>query len=178
VQSGSNAVLASMNRGYTREWYLDRVRAIREIIPGCGLSTDIFVGFHGESEEDHRQTLALMEEARFDLAFTFKYSERPGTVAARRLPDNVDEETKGRRLREVISLQNRLSLASNRADVGKTLEVLVEGVSKRSDDELFGRDDRNKVIVFPAGDARVGDTLRVTVMGCTSATLLGWIAND
>jgi tRNA-2-methylthio-N6-dimethylallyladenosine synthase len=178
VQSGSNAVLKHMNRKYTREWYLDRVRAIREIIPGCGISTDLFVGFHDESEADHQETLALMNEVGFDLAFMFKYSERPGTMASRRLPDNVDEETKGRRLQEVIDLQNRLSLASNRRDIGKTVEVLVEGISKRRSDELFGRSSQNKVVVFPGGDARVGETVRVTVKDCTSATLLGEIANS
>ncbi|MDR2131626.1 MAG: tRNA (N6-isopentenyl adenosine(37)-C2)-methylthiotransferase MiaB [Odoribacteraceae bacterium] len=178
VQSGSNPVLDRMNRKYTREWYLDRIRAIRAIVPGCGLSTDIFVGFPGESEEDHRATLSLMEEVGFDLAFMFKYSERPGTVAARRLPDNVDEATKGRRLQEVIDLQTRLSLASNRNDIGKTMEVLVEGVSKKSDDELFGRNEQNKVIVFPGGQATTGDLVRVTIKGCTSATLLGELAND
>ncbi|MDR1273724.1 MAG: tRNA (N6-isopentenyl adenosine(37)-C2)-methylthiotransferase MiaB [Odoribacteraceae bacterium] len=178
VQSGSNATLERMNRKYTREWYLDRVRAIREILPGCGLSTDVFVGFHDESEEDHRATLSLMEEARFDQAFMFKYSERPGTIAARRLPDNVDEETKGRRLTEVIDLQNRLSLESNRGDVGRVTEVLVEGASKKNSEELFGRDERNKVVVFPARGTRVGDIARVRVTGCTSATLLGEIMND
>jgi tRNA-2-methylthio-N6-dimethylallyladenosine synthase len=178
VQSGSNATLARMNRKYTREWYLDRVRAIRAIIPGCGLSTDIFVGFHDESEEDHRQTLSLMEEARFDQAFTFKYSERPGTIASRRLPDNVDEQTKGRRLTEVIELQNRLSLESNRADIGKVMEVLVEGVSKKRDEELSGRNQQNKVVVFPGGGAVIGDTVRVLVTGCTLATLTGELAND
>jgi tRNA-2-methylthio-N6-dimethylallyladenosine synthase len=167
-----------MNRRYTREWYLDRVRAIREIVPGCGLSTDIFVGFHDESERDYRDTLDLMEEARFDQAFMFKYSERPGTVAARRLPDNVDEETKGRRLAGVIALQNRLSLESNRADAGRVLEVLVEGPSRKNPDELFGRDGRNKVVVFPARGARAGDLARVRVTGCTSATLTGELADD
>lgn len=173
VQSGSNSVLKNMNRKYTREWYLDRIRAIREIIPGCGISTDIFVGFHNESEEDFRESLALMEEVVFDLAYMFKYSERPGTLASRTLPDNVDETVKGRRLEELIQLQNRLSLESNRRDIGQTFEVLVEGTSKKSDAELFGRSSQNKVIVFPDNGAAVGDLVQVRVTGCTSATLRG-----
>lgn len=175
VQSGSNAVLKSMNRKYTREWYLDRIAAIRRIIPGCGLSTDVFVGFHGESEEDFRQTLDLMREVGFDLAYMFKYSERPGTLASRKLPDNVDEETKGRRLRELIDMQTAQSLESNRRDIGKTFEVLVEGVSKKSRDEMYGRSSQNKVIVFPARDAAVGSLVQVRVTACTSATLKGEI---
>jgi len=173
VQSGSNSVLKDMNRKYTREWYLDRIRAIRKIVPGCGLSTDVFVGFHNESEEDYQQTLALMQEVEFDLAYMFKYSERPGTVASRRLPDNVDEETKGRRLQALIDLQTRISLQCNRKDVGKIFEVMVEGISKKKEEELFGRSSQNKVIVFPNNGAKVGDLVQVKVLDCTSATLIG-----
>lgn len=173
VQSGSNSVLRDMNRKYTREWYLDRIAAIRRIIPDCGISTDVFVGFHNESEEDYRQTLELMQEVGFDLAYMFKYSERPGTVASKRLPDNVDEETKGRRLQELIDLQTAWSLESNRRDIGKTFEVLVEGVSKKSRDEMFGRSSQNKVIVFPCSTAQAGDLVQVKVKDCTSATLIG-----
>lgn len=173
VQSGSNAVLKDMNRKYTREWYLERIAAIRRIIPGCGISTDVFVGFHNESEADYQQTLDLMKEVGFDMAFMFKYSERPGTVASRRLPDNVSEADKGRRLQELIDLQTRLSLESNKRDVGKTFEVLVEGVSKKNADEMFGRSSQNKVIVFPAKNIRPGTLVRVKVKECTSATLIG-----
>lgn len=173
VQSGSNSVLRDMNRKYTREWYLDRIAAIRRIIPDCGISTDVFVGFHNESEEDYRQTLELMQEVGFDMAYMFKYSERPGTVASKRLPDNVDEETKGRRLQELIDLQTAWSLESNRRDIGKTFEVLVEGVSKKSRDEMFGRSSQNKVIVFPCSTAQAGDLVQVKVKDCTSATLIG-----
>ena len=177
AQSGSNSVLRDMNRKYTREWYLDRIRAIREIIPDCGLSTDVFVGFHNESEEDFQQTLELMREVRFDSAFMFKYSERPGTAASKRLADNVPEEVKGRRLQELIDLQVELSHESNRRDVGKTFEVLVEGTSKKKADELFGRSSQNKVIVFPDNGAKAGDLVRVAVRGCTSATLIGEAIN-
>ena len=177
AQSGSNSVLRDMNRKYTREWYLDRIRAIREIIPDCGLSTDVFVGFHNESEEDFQQTLELMREVRFDSAFMFKYSERPGTAASKRLTDNVPEEVKGRGLEELIDLQVELSHESNRRDVGKTFEVLVEGTSKKKADELFGRSSQNKVIVFPDNGAKAGDLVRVAVRGCTSATLIGEAIN-
>ena len=177
AQSGSNSVLRDMNRKYTREWYLDRIRAIREIIPDCGLSTDVFVGFHNESEEDFQQTLELMREVRFDSAFMFKYSERPGTAASKRLADNVPEEVKGRRLQELIDLQVELSHESNWRDVGKTFEVLVEGTSKKKADELFGRSSQNKVIVFPDNGAKAGDLVRVAVKGCTSATLIGEAIN-
>lgn len=173
VQSGSNSVLRDMNRKYTREWYLDRIAAIRRIIPDCGISTDVFVGFHNESEADYQQTLDLMREVGFDLAYMFKYSERPGTKASKCLPDNVDEATKGRRLQELIDLQTGLSLDSNRRDIGKTFEVLVEGVSKKSPDEMFGRSSQNKVIVFPAKDLPVGSLVNVRVKECTSATLIG-----
>lgn len=173
VQSGSNSVLKDMNRKYTREWYLERIAAIRRIIPDCGISTDVFVGFHNESEADYLQTLDLMKEVGFDLAYMFKYSERPGTVASKRLPDNVSEADKGRRLQELIELQTRLSLESNKRDVGKTFEVMVEGVSKKNADEMFGRSSQNKVIVFPAKGIQPGTLVRVKVKDCTSATLLG-----
>lgn len=175
VQSGSNSVLKNMNRKYTREWYLDRIAAIRRIIPDCGISTDVFVGFHNESEEDYQQTLQLMQEVGFDLAYMFKYSERPGTKASESLPDNVDEDTKGRRLQELIDLQTRWSLESNRRDIGKIFEVLVEGVSRKSPDEMFGRSSQNKVIVFPAQKIPVGSLVRIKVTDCTSATLKGEI---
>lgn len=178
VQSGSNSVLKNMNRQYTREWYLDRIAAIRRIIPECGISTDVFVGFHNESEEDFRQTLDLMREVGFDLAYMFKYSERPGTKASKSLPDNIDEETKGRRLQELIDLQTGWSLESNRRDIGKTFEVLVEGISKKSTEEMFGRSSQNKVIVFPAKDLPIGSLVNVKVRDCTSATLLGEMMND
>lgn len=173
VQSGSNSVLKDMNRKYTREWYLDRIAAIRRIIPECGISTDVFVGFHNESEADFQQTLELMQQVGFDLAYMFKYSERPGTMASKRLPDNVDEETKGRRLQQLIDLQTGWSLESNHRDIGKTFEVLVEGISKKSPDEMFGRSSQNKVIVFPCKTAKAGDLIQVKVKDCTSATLIG-----
>lgn len=172
VQSGSNAVLKAMNRKYTREWYLGRIEAIRSRIPECGISTDLFTGFHGETEEDFQQTLELMREARFDSAFMFKYSERPGTLAARTMPDNVPDEVKTGRLNRMIALQNELSAASNLADVGKTFEVLVEGFSKRSREQLMGRTSQNKAAVFPRGDHKKGDFVRVRVVGASSATLL------
>ncbi len=173
VQSGSNSVLKDMNRKYTREWYLERIAAIRRILPDCGISTDVFVGFHNESEADYQQTLNLMKEVGFDLAYMFKYSERPGTLASKRLPDNVSEADKGRRLQELIELQSRLSLESNKRDIGKTFEVMVEGVSKKNADEMFGRSSQNKVIVFPAKDIRPGSLVQVKIKGCTSATLIG-----
>lgn len=175
VQSGSDKVLKAMNRKYTREWYLDRVAAIRRILPDAGLSTDMFTGFHDETEEDFQQTLSLMREAGFDSAFMFKYSERPGTLASRTMPDNVPEEVKIDRLNRMIALQNELSLESNRHDIGREFEVLVEGVSKRNAGELFGRTSQNKVAVFPAGTARPGDFVRVRVTSATSATLLAEI---
>ncbi|MBQ7942097.1 MAG: tRNA (N6-isopentenyl adenosine(37)-C2)-methylthiotransferase MiaB [Muribaculaceae bacterium] len=173
VQSGSNSVLKAMNRKYTREWYLDRIAAIRRAIPDCGISTDMFTGFHDESEADFQETLSLMREVGFDSAFMFKYSERPGTFASKNLPDNVPEDVKIDRLNRMIALQNELSLESNRRDVGKTFEVLVEGYSKRSRDDMFGRTQQNKVIVFPAGNAKVGEYAHVKVGSATSATLLG-----
>lgn len=172
VQSGSNAVLKAMNRKYTREWYLGRIEAIRSRIPECGISTDLFTGFHGETEEDFQLTLELMREARFDSAFMFKYSERPGTLAARTMPDNVPDEVKTERLNRMIALQNELSAASNLSDVGKTFEVLVEGFSKRSREQLMGRTSQNKAAVFPRGDHKRGDFVRVRVVGASSATLL------
>ena len=173
VQSGSDKVLRLMNRKYTREWYLDRVAAIRRIIPDAGLSTDMFTGFHDETEEDFEQTLSLMREVGFDASFMFKYSERPGTLAARTMPDNVPEEVKIERLNRMIALQNELSLASNKADIGKEFDVLVEGVSKRSKEQWVGRTPQNKTCVFPRGEGvRTGATVRVRVVSATSATLL------
>lgn len=173
VQSGSSRMLKLMNRKYDREWYLDRITAIRRLIPDCGLSTDIMCGFHSETEEDHNETLSLMREVRFDSAFMFKYSERPGTFAAKRLEDNVPEEVKVRRLQEIIDLQNQLSQQSNQNDIGKTFEVLVEGFSKRSREQLFGRTDQNKVVIFDKQNYRVGDLVTVRITGHTSATLFG-----
>lgn len=173
VQSGSNEVLKAMNRKYTREWYLDRVAAIRRILPDAGISTDMFTGFSGETEEDFEQTLSLMREVGFDSAFMFKYSERPGTYASKHLPDNIPDEVKTERLNRMIALQNELSLASNRRDVGREFEVLVEGVSKRSSEELFGRTSQNKVVVFARGNRKAGDMARVRVTDASSATLRG-----
>lgn len=173
VQSGSNKILKLMNRKYTREWYLDRIAKIREAMPDCGISSDMFTGFHNETEDDFEETLSLMREVGFDSSFMFKYSERPGTFAAKHLPDNVSEEVKIDRLNRMIALQNELSLCSNRNDVGKTFEVLVEGYSKRSKDDMFGRTQQNKVIVFPAGDTKVGDRVMCVVEKATSATLIG-----
>lgn len=176
VQSGSPRILKLMNRKYDREWYLDRIRAIREIIPGCGLSTDIFTGFCTETEEDHQQTMELMEQVHFDMAFMFKYSERPGTYAHKHLEDDVPEEVKLRRLNEIIKLQNRLSLKSNRNDVGKTFEVLVEGLSKKSKEMVFGRSSQNKVVVFPDLGFLKGDLVQVKVKDCTQTTLIAEVA--
>lgn len=173
VQSGSDSVLKAMNRKYTRAWYLDRVGAIRRILPDAGLSTDMFTGFHNESEPDFEETLSLMREAGFDSAFMFKYSERPGTLASREMPDNIPEEVKIERLNRMIALQNELSLESNKRDIGKEFEVLVEGPSKRDAGEYFGRTSQNKVVVFPKGDAKVGDFKRVRVTDASSATLRG-----
>lgn len=172
VQSGSNSVLKAMNRKYTREWYLDRIAAIRSRIPDCGISTDLFTGFHGESEEDFEQTLELMREVGFDSSFMFKYSERPGTLAARTMPDNISEDVKIERLNRMIALQGELSLASNKADIGKVFDVLVEGVAKRSKEQMVGRTSQNKTAVFPRGEAKVGQTVRVEVVDATSATLI------
>ena len=176
VQSGSNSVLKAMNRKYTREWYLDRIEAIRSRIPDCGISTDMFTGFHDESEEDFQQTLDLMRQVKFDSSFMFKYSERPGTLASRTMPDNVPEEVKIDRLNRMIALQNELSAESNKRDVGKTFEVLVEGYSKRSREQLMGRTEQNKAVVFPKGDYKTGDFVKVRITSASSATLIGEIA--
>ncbi len=173
AQSGSDKILRLMNRKYTRKQYLDKVAAIRRIIPDCAISTDIFVGYHDETEEDHRQTLSLVREVGFDSAFMFKYSERPGTYAAKHLPDNVPEETKIARLNELIQLQTEVSAAQNRKDEGKTFQVLVEGYSKRSHDQLCGRTAQNKMVVFDKGNHHVGDLVEVRVTHSTSATLFG-----
>ncbi|WP_282015487.1 tRNA (N6-isopentenyl adenosine(37)-C2)-methylthiotransferase MiaB [Marinifilum flexuosum] len=173
VQSGSDSVLKDMRRKYTREWYTNRIEAIREIVPDCGISTDIFCGFHNESEEDFKQTLDLMKWAKYDLAFMFKYSERPGTFAYKNLEDNIPEDVKSERLTQMIELQNKLSLESNQKDIGQVFEVLVEGVSKKSEEELYGRSSQNKVIVFPRKDYKVGDFVQVKVTDCTQATLRG-----
>jgi tRNA-2-methylthio-N6-dimethylallyladenosine synthase len=173
VQSGSNDVLKRMNRKYTREWYLDRIAAIHRIIPECSIGTDIFCGFSGETEDDHAQTLSLMQEVRFDQAFMFKYSERPGTVAAKRMPDDVSEELKVRRLNEIIELQNRITFENNQMDIGREFEVLVEGFSKRSNEQLFGRTSQNKVVIFPREGRRIGELIRVRITSASSATLFG-----
>ncbi len=173
VQSGSDAVLQRMNRKYTRAWYLDRVAAIRRIIPDCGLTTDIFVGYCGETEEDHQLSLSLMREVGYDSAFMFKYSERPGTYASKHLPDDVPEDVKIRRLNELIALQNEISAERNAAQVGKTVEVLVEGTSKRSRDQLFGRTEQNRVVIFDRGRHHIGERVMVNITESSSATLKG-----
>lgn len=176
VQSGSDRILKLMNRKYTREWYMDRVRAIRRIIPDCAISTDIFVGYHSETEEDHQMSLSLMREVGYDSAFMFKYSERPGTYASKHLPDDVSEEVKLRRLAEMIELQTKLSAESNAKDVGKEFDVLIEGFSKRSREQLFGRTGQNKVVVFDKGNCHIGQTVRVRITDSSSATLKGVLA--
>ena len=173
VQSGSDRILKLMNRKYTRKWYLDRVAAIRRIIPDCGLSTDIFVGYHSETEEDHQLSLSLMREVGYDSAFMFKYSERPGTYASKHLPDDVPEEEKIRRLNELIALQTEMSVIQNKKDEGKEFDVLVEGFSKRSREQLCGRTEQNKMVVFDKNGHHIGETVRVRIVGSTSATLLG-----
>ena len=173
VQSGSNRILELMNRKYTREWYLERVAAIRRIIPDCGSTTDVFCGYHSETEDDHKLSLSLMRECEYDSAFMFKYSERPGTYASKHLPDDVPEETKIRRLNELIALQNQLSAESYKKDIGKTFEVLVEGVSKRSKSQLFGRTEQYKVVVFDRGNHHIGDFVKVKITEASSATLKG-----
>ena len=173
VQSGSDSVLKRMNRKYTRQWYLDRVAAIRRIIPDCAISTDIFAGYCGETEEDHQMSLSLMRECRYDSAFMFKYSERPGTYASRHLPDDVDEEVKTRRLNELIALQNTLSAESNRSCVGQEYDILIEGVSKRSREQLYGRTGQNKVVIIDRNGHHIGETVRVRVTDSSSATLKG-----
>ena len=176
VQSGSNHILKLMNRKYTREWYLERIAAIRRILPTAAISTDIFCGFHDETLEDHAQTLSLMREVGFDSAFMFKYSERPGTYAQKHLPDNIPEDEKVRRLNEIIALQNQLSLESNQREIGKTVEVLVEGFSKRSHDDMFGRTEQYKTVVFPRTNQKIGDLVQVTIEDASAATLKGKIA--
>ncbi len=173
LQSGSNNVLKNMNRKYTKEWYIGRIEAIKSIIPDCGISTDVFTGFHSETEEDHKETLELMKWAKFDSAFMFKYSERPGTHAAKYLEDNVSEEIKSARLQEIIKLQSQLSLESNRKDIGKIFEVLVEGVSKKSKEELYGRTSQNKVVVFPRKEYKKGNLVNVKIIDASQATLKG-----
>ena len=175
VQSGSDRILKLMKRKYTRDWYLDRVAAIRRIIPDCGLSTDIFVGYHSETEEDHQLSLSLMREVGYDSAFMFKYSERPGTYASKHLPDDVPEEEKIRRLNELIALQTEISAQQNKKDEGKEFDVLIEGFSKRSREQLMGRTEQNKAVVMPKAGHHIGETVRVRIMGSTSATLLGEI---
>ena len=173
VQSGSNRILKLMNRKYTREWYLERVAAIRRIIPECAITTDIFAGYCSETEEDHQESLSLMRECRYDSSFMFKYSERPGTYASKHLPDDISEETKIRRLNELIALQNELSAECNRLCVGKEYDVLLEGVSKRSREQLFGRTEQNKVVIVDRANFRIGDTIRVKITESSSATLKG-----
>lgn len=175
VQSGSSRILSLMNRKYDRDWYLERISAIRKMIPDCGISTDVFCGFHSETEEDHNETISLMKEVGFDSAFMFKYSERPGTFAAKNLPDTVSEEVKIERLNDLIATQNVLSAESNARNVGKIFEVLVEGFSKRSRDQMSGRNQQNKMVVFNKGNSRIGQFVNVRITGSTSATLLGEI---
>jgi tRNA-2-methylthio-N6-dimethylallyladenosine synthase len=173
LQSGSNRILKLMNRKYTAEWYQSRIEAIRNILPDCGITTDVFCGFHSETEDDHRQTLELMRWAGFDMAYMFKYSERPGTYAQKKLPDNVPEAVKSRRLSEIIQLQNQLSLLSNQKDIGKTFEVLTENISKKSKNEFVGRTSQNKVVVFPRNHYKTGDIVKVKITDVTQATLKG-----
>ena len=173
MQSGSSRILKAMNRRYTREWYMERINAIRQIIPDCGLSTDVFCGFCGETEEDHKETLSLMEWAGFDSAFMFQYSERPGTYASKHMTDDVPPEVKSRRLKEIIDLQSRLSIESNKCDEGKTFEVLVEGRSRKSPNDLMGRNQQNKAVVFPANGHKVGELVQVKISRSTAATLIG-----
>ena len=178
VQSGSNKILKLMNRKYTREWYLERIAAIRRIVPDATIGTDVFCGFHDETLEDHAQTLSLMREVGFDTAFMFKYSERPGTYAQKHLPDNISEEEKVRRLNEIIALQNTLSLESNQREVGKVVEVLVEGYSKRSHDDMFGRTSQYKTVVFPRAGRHIGEFVRVKITSATAATLKGELVSE
>lgn len=177
LQSGSSRILKLMNRKYDSEWYKDRIKAIKSIIPDCGISTDVFCGFHSETKEDHRQTLDLMKWAEYDSAFMFKYSERPGTYASEHLEDNVSEADKSKRLQEIIDLQNELSLKSNEKDIGKVFEVLVEGTSKKSKEELYGRTSQNKVVVFPKESFKVGDYANIKISSVSSATLKGQSIN-
>lgn len=175
LQSGSNRILELMKRKYTSEWYKDRINAIRRIIPDCGISTDVFCGFHSETEDDHKQTLELMRWAAFDSAFMFKYSQRPGTYASKHMPDDIPEEIKGRRLQDIIEQQNLLSAKSNQDDIGKIFEVLAEGLSKKSKEELFGRTSQNKVVVFPKANSKPGELVTVKISGASQATLMGKI---
>lgn len=178
VQSGSDRILKLMNRKYTRDWYMDRVNAIRKIVPDCGLTTDIFVGYHSETEEDHQLSLSLMKEVGYDSAFMFKYSERPGTYASKNLPDDVPEDVKLRRLAELIELQTKLSADANAKNVGKEYDILIEGASKRSREQLFGRTEQNKVVIIDRGNHHIGDTVRVKINNSTSATLFGDVCNQ
>ena len=178
AQSGSDKILRLMNRKYTREQYLDKIAAIRRIIPDCGITTDIFVGYHDETEEDHQQTLSLVREVGYDSAFMFKYSERPGTYAAKHLPDNVPEEEKIRRLNELIHLQTEMSALANKKDEGKVFEILVEGFSKRSRQQLMGRTSQNKAVVIDRGNHHIGELVKVRITGSTSATLFGEALED
>lgn len=173
VQSGSNHILKLMNRKYTREWYLDRIAAIRRILPEATIGTDVFCGFHDETLEDHAQTLSLMREVGFDTAFMFKYSERPGTFAQKNLPDNISEEEKVRRLNEIIALQNQLSLESNKRDIGKIFEILVEGYSKRSHEDMYGRTSQYKTVIIPRKGRHIGEFVKVRILSCSAATLIG-----
>jgi tRNA-2-methylthio-N6-dimethylallyladenosine synthase len=173
VQSGSNKILKLMNRKYTREWYLDRIAAIRKIVPDAAIGTDVFCGFHDETIDDHQETLSLMREVGFDTAFMFKYSERPGTHAQKHLPDNISEEEKVRRLNEIIALQNQLSLESNQKEIGKVVEVLVEGYSKRSKDDMYGRTSQYKTVVFPREGRKIGELVMVKIEEASAATLKG-----
>ena len=175
VQSGSSTILKAMNRKYTREWYLDRIEAIRRIVPDCGLSTDIIAGFCGETEEDHQQTLSLMRECSYDAAFMFKYSERPGTFASRHMKDDIEDSEKVRRLNEIIALQQECSANNNRKCIGETYEVLIEGISKRSREQFYGRTEQNRTAVFDRKDYKIGDFVKVKINGSTAATLLGEI---
>jgi tRNA-2-methylthio-N6-dimethylallyladenosine synthase len=178
VQSGNSEVLARMNRTYTREWYIERVNAIRSILPNCSITTDIIAGFCGETEEQHAETLDMIRFAEYTFAFMFKYSERPGTLAARKYADDIPEEVKSRRLQEIITLQNEMSLKSNEADLGKVFEVLVEGPSRKSELHFCGRNSQNKMIVFPKGDVKKGDYRKVRVTHCTQATLIGELVEE
>jgi len=178
VQSGSNKILKLMNRKYTREWYLERIAAIHRILPDAAISTDVFCGFHGETEEDHQQTLSLLREVNFDLAFMFKYSERPGTYAAKNLPDNISEAEKLKRLAEIIDVQRDLTLKKNQLDIGKIFEVLVEGFSKKSKEHLFGRTSQNKVVIIPRKDRKIGETIQVKILSASSAALIGEVIEN
>lgn len=178
VQSGNSAVLKRMNRGYTREWYLERIEAIKRIVPGCAISTDIITGFCDETDEEHEETLSIMREVKFDFAYMYKYSERPKTLAERRFEDNVPEDVKSKRLIEIIDLQQEHSLEASKRYIGKTLKVLVEGTSKRSDDDMAGREDGNMKVVFPRQNAKKGDYVMVKINECTTATLIGEIVEE